>query len=1315
MKERVLRSKLLLSMLSVLVLFSGIFLTMSFVSGAHVITTSTGGTSFSVDGTDISHSYNITVNNTDILDTANITQVNITIPNTFIFESDTNGTNAGYLTFTNTTNVLSWENNSGLVMNLTSKYFWFNATASTPGIYDLIVTTLNATGAYSTNISVIVNAFVSECEINLNTSGITYTLEQSINAWNSDCLGIGAENIILDCNGYNITYGGDDNEYNAIGNPEGYDNITIKNCIISQNGTAPKQHAISFEGSENAVIFNNTIITLGGLSQLENGSFGIRLDGNSTNANITFNTINTNATYGIGILLSNSGNATINNNIIITYGDYAKGINIDASASNNLTSNTVTTYGENAAGIHMESGDDIYSIFSLIYNNTITTSGNNNSQGIFLSDYSGNMNITSNTITTSGSNSWGIKVFSVNNSLISNIITTSGNESRGIHLSSSNLSTANSNTITTTGPKADGIYIESSTGNNLTNNIINTTKGLAIWVAGLVVQDYNHTIENNTEQGDMIYYLFNNDSGIIENINAGQIIAASSNNLTLDGLTLNKDGISFFFTDNSTIKNSNITLSEVGVSQNGSRDIYWGMGFSSCYYTNITNNTITTSGTAVDGIYMEEMNHSTFTNNKIHVEGLEAFVIYLGLATGNNTFYNNFFNSSIINSLSQSGFGYAENDAPTDFYWNTTKTSGTNIVGKSYIGGNYWGNNNGTGYSDTCIDANGDYICDVVYNFGGTDYLPLATYTTQVDECREITLANTLHRLNQSISATGVCFNITGNNITLDFNGYNITGNTTGSGVNVVGYNGTTILDGFIYNFSTGIYFRNNADNNITNMTSSNNNLHGIAFSTSLSNSLSAIKVSDNGGKGIIIETSSNNVFTDITSHSNSHSGIYLVISPSNTFTDISINYSGIRLDESSSNTFTDINISDSRNDAILLQYATSDNNNFTNAVIINTNSSYYDINFSTAGIDGTWIIDSSFANYTFTGAGSLVNFKNSSSGVISFLEPINGSGTNLSNDIIISSNLVFVSSANNAGLNKSANITLYGITYTDPKPQYSFNGTTFTDCTISSNPACSEISGFSGNTFIFNVSHFTYFRSAEAYSAPATIPPSTGGSGGGGSSSGLLSISQLFPFVSPDNPAIMKISNENLRFTEIKVQVFDNLTGVKLVLTKMEALPSDIEQPEGETYIYLQLNKTNILDNNVNKVTIKFKVAKSWLAEKEYGNNDVLLYRHNGKEWSSLTTSMLSEDADYAYYQSLSPGLSIFAISAKSTTAKSAIKEGENVTEVEIPSEPTDKAVEEAEKAVKKSKLWKIVGFAAAIIIILLVTIYLAVRRKKK
>ncbi|MBI2452452.1 hypothetical protein HYV50_05260, partial [Candidatus Pacearchaeota archaeon] len=126
---------------------------LAFVYAAHVITP----TSQNVVE-DVSTLYNITVNNSDAGQNANITQVNITLPSSFTFVANSNGTDTGQHSFTNTSTVLSWTNLTYFVVNGSAlNRFWFNATAATPGNYNITVTTLNATGAFNSNVSVSVN------------------------------------------------------------------------------------------------------------------------------------------------------------------------------------------------------------------------------------------------------------------------------------------------------------------------------------------------------------------------------------------------------------------------------------------------------------------------------------------------------------------------------------------------------------------------------------------------------------------------------------------------------------------------------------------------------------------------------------------------------------------------------------------------------------------------------------------------------------------------------------------------------------------------------------------------------------------------------------------------------------------------------------------------------------------------------------------------------------------------------------------------------------------------------------------------------
>ena len=61
---------------------------------------------------------------------------------------------------------------------------------------------------------------------------------------------------------------------------------------------------------------------------------------------------------------------------------------------------------------------------------------------------------------------------------------------------------------------------------------------------------------------------------------------------------------------------------------------------------------------------------------------------------------------------------------------NYEKAAGRNIMGGPYLGGNFWANPNGTGFSQTHPDADGDGICDEPYRISedATDGLPLAPW-----------------------------------------------------------------------------------------------------------------------------------------------------------------------------------------------------------------------------------------------------------------------------------------------------------------------------------------------------------------------------------------------------------------------------------------------------------------------------------------------------------------------------------------------------------------------------------------------------------
>jgi len=135
--------------------------------------------------------------------------------------------------------------------------------------------------------------------------------------------------------------------------------------------------------------------------------------------------------------------------------------------------------------------------------------------------------------------------------------------------------------------------------------------------------------------------------------------------------------------------------------------------YSNQYNTTIKNCVITDWAFGID----YRGSHGLIQNNTLN-SNIYGIILKDG---SNNTIYNNLFNNT--NNVGFWGSAIYAN------HWNTTRQPGTRIYspGKE-IGGNYWTNPFGTGYSDTCTDADHDGFCDEPYTLAenNTDYLPLS-------------------------------------------------------------------------------------------------------------------------------------------------------------------------------------------------------------------------------------------------------------------------------------------------------------------------------------------------------------------------------------------------------------------------------------------------------------------------------------------------------------------------------------------------------------------------------------------------------------
>jgi PGF-pre-PGF domain-containing protein len=116
-----------------------------------------------------------------------------------------------------------------------------------------------------------------------------------------------------------------------------------------------------------------------------------------------------------------------------------------------------------------------------------------------------------------------------------------------------------------------------------------------------------------------------------------------------------------------------------------------------------------------------------------------------------------------------------------------------------------------------------------------------------------------------------------------------------------------------------------------------------------------------------------------------------------------------------------------------------------------------------------------------------------------------------------------------------------------------------------------------------------------------------------------------------------------------ITIGVVSNVTNVKI------AIGTDPDHPSLGTntkeYESLQIAATNLPDQDIKSTAIVFKVDRNWLSDNQIPQEKVSLYRLENGQWRGLQTSLLKTDETYAYYEAVSPGLSIFVIAGQSTS----------------------------------------------------------------
>jgi len=245
------------------------------------------------------------------------------------------------------------------------------------------------TAGFSGNATINVTAPVGDA---CGTLTASKTLKNDVSSTGT-CFTIGANNVVLDCNGYKITYassgGGSSAVYYGVIN-SGYNGTTIKNCLIYSGefsfedlGGMPLGGKNVYFSSNvwNTTITNNTLLVRGTDASQYLTCF--EFSSNTYNLTMTNNTamLGSGAAYtinnGMGAYLNNVYNSSINNFTVVDIagGSNVYGINLGGIISNVSISNSNITLVESGHGLYASGTIQNLTISSSVFNVPAVDSG----------------------------------------------------------------------------------------------------------------------------------------------------------------------------------------------------------------------------------------------------------------------------------------------------------------------------------------------------------------------------------------------------------------------------------------------------------------------------------------------------------------------------------------------------------------------------------------------------------------------------------------------------------------------------------------------------------------------------------------------------------------------------------------------------------------------------------------------------------------------------------------------------------------------------------------------------------------------------
>lgn len=640
-------------------------------------------------------------------------------------------------------------------------YNYTNGIYITPG--GDIYTTLDNLTVYgknsSTGYGLKISSGVDTRQVLLNASEI-YSFSNCIQCGTQSSYNNFTSNTLRNCSdAYNSVGVGIEGWYNILDDNDIYwngqgivlentDNVTIKNNRIYNNS-----ENIRLQGN-NHIVFSNNISNPTGAYSFYLGSGS----GSFANLNISNNILwGSPSTSHMYTYSGNPGHiyfryntfqnststiflGTATKNWDIDFNNFYNVVDVidDQTTNINFTGNTITNSSGTVYDVYYGGGTNATDI--LIWNNTI----NNATYAIQLSSSSTACNISNNNITQGtygigyGSGSLGANY--IYNNYLNNTYNTFGTTAYADYWNI----TKTAGTNIANGPFIGGNYFSDYTGSDtdsdgIGNTPYNVTSTLndSLPLMLVVSPSYTSATTNetwtNVSTGFNVLWTSNNAiSHFVLSVNyngtwINNSLTASTGNWSNDTFDIPIAGTfsykyyvndsdndwtatTFTWTEHQTSNITNCTT----ILDAGVYTIYQNLtgnfpGETWCINASVDDITINGTGQwFVDGD--DAIIANSIDNLTIHSTKYDNRTNQLDLTDVNASIYNNRFTYGHDISLS----------GTNTITWNTTKTAGTNIVGQSFLGGNFWGDNR-------TFDEDGDYLGEDNYTLatGQTDLLPL--------------------------------------------------------------------------------------------------------------------------------------------------------------------------------------------------------------------------------------------------------------------------------------------------------------------------------------------------------------------------------------------------------------------------------------------------------------------------------------------------------------------------------------------------------------------------------------------------------------